>query len=786
LHTELKNKTGKRVTLFDKLLILHLFSTSVLFLIIIVSYYQTEKKSFNMMLMEKSILIHDLLEVSSIDPTVNIIAYDRVYKTIENLYKKNKEITYIEMYDPTAHIFASVGKSPEIHFDVDEITQLFKQHSISGKQTNTEQDYNDWIIYLKAGDSYLGLIKIGYTKKYLEKLLKRNIQFFLGLFIIAIAVTSLIFYLFTNRWIILPIVQVSQLMNSYGQKKLQDLYDIITEHNKALKKDEIGIMSMAFERMILSIITRTKEKEKAEERYRLIAENVADVIWTMDVNFKFTYISPSILQQRGYTVQEAIDPSLDKLMLPNSLKKVTNLHNEKLKQIELNDPAGWEPAIFEIEQQCKDGTIIWTNNNIKFLPGKDGQPKTILGTTRDITNRKHAEAALKKSERNYREIFNASSDAIFIHDGKTGKILDVNIPMLKMYGYEKREVLKLPIETFSSQIAPFDQKGAERNIRKAVEKGSYIFEWQAKKKNGGLFWTEVNLIFSKIGEEERVLASVRDITERKRTQEMMVQSEKMLSVGGLAAGMAHEINNPLAGVMQTAGVMSNRLTNINIPANINAAEEIGINMDDISAFMEKRGILRMISTINESGQRMAAIVNNMLSFARKSDAQVSSYHLAELLDKTLELAATDFDLKKHYDFKKIELKKEYNDNLPPVPCEAAKIQQVLLNILKNGAQAMQEVGIEKPIFIIRTSHDVDQKMVSIEIEDNGPGMDDKTRKRIFEPFFTTKPVGIGTGLGLSVSYFIITENHGGTMVVVSTPGHGAKFIICLPVKGKRV
>jgi len=124
--------------------------------------------------------------------------------------------------------------------------------------------------------------------------------------------------------------------------------------------------------------------------------------------------------------------------------------------------------------------------------------------------------------------------------------------------------------------------------------------------------------------------------------------------------------------------------------------------------------------------------------------------------------------------------------MPLVPCEAAKIQQVLLNIFKNGAQAMQEASIEKPIFIVRVSYEEVPKTASIEIEDNGPGMDEKTRKRIFEPFFTTKPVGIGTGLGLSVSYFIITENHGGTMAVESTLGHGAKFIIHLPLKGKRV
>ncbi len=278
-----------------------------------------------------------------------------------------------------------------------------------------------------------------------------------------------------------------------------------------------------------------------------------------------------------------------------------------------------------------------------------------------------------------------------------------------------------------------------------------------------------------------------DVTEQIRLEEIMIQSEKMLSVGGLAAGMAHEINNPLAGMMQTANVMANRLgNNVDIPANLKAAEAAGTSMETIRNFMEARGILRMINTINESGQRVADIVDNMLSFARKSEAQASSHTLTDLLDKTLDLAATDYDLKKHYDFKTIEIRKEYEKNLPTVPCEGAKIQQVLLNILRNGAQAMQEAGTKTPLFIVHTRFEKSRKMVCIEIEDNGPGMEEEIRKRVFEPFYTTKPVGVGTGLGMSVSYFIITENHGGEMTVDSRPGFGAKFIIRLPLEGRKV
>jgi len=305
----------------------------------------------------------------------------------------------------------------------------------------------------------------------------------------------------------------------------------------------------------------------------------------------------------------------------------------------------------------------------------------------------------------------------------------------------------------------------------------------------GMFYEDVTIYPLISNGVEGAVIRVDDVTEKVRLQEMIVQSEKMLTIGGLAAGMAHEINNPLAGMMQTADVIANRLSDkVNIPANIKAAKNAGTTMKSIQIFMEARDIPRMLTTINNSGRRMAEIVNNMLSFARKQDSATSSHNPVDLMDSILELASTDYDLKKQYDFKTIKIQKQYEDNLPVIPCDKGKIQQVLLNILKNGAQAMQENmekdSTNKPEFILRLSLESKINMLRIEIEDNGHGMDKAIRKRIFEPFFTTKPVGIGTGLGLSVAYFIITEHHDGEMKVETAPGLGAKFIIRLPLEGK--
>ena len=272
-----------------------------------------------------------------------------------------------------------------------------------------------------------------------------------------------------------------------------------------------------------------------------------------------------------------------------------------------------------------------------------------------------------------------------------------------------------------------------------------------------------------------------DVTEKVRIEELMIQSEKMLSVGGLAAGMAHEINNPLAGILQNLQVVQNRLSP-ELRKNNEVAAGFGLRMEDIGAYMRARGIDEMFRSINDSAKRAAQLVLNMLSFSRKGDSSHTSQDIRRLMDDTLVLSSNDYDLKKKYDFRKIEILREYAADIPLVPCEATNVQQVFLNILKNAAYALSEKEFVGDVPRLTITIGAEERAVRIEIADNGPGMDEKTRKRIFEPFFTTKPVGLGTGLGMSISYFIIHDQHKGTIEVSSRPGLGATFVIRLPYR----
>lgn len=282
---------------------------------------------------------------------------------------------------------------------------------------------------------------------------------------------------------------------------------------------------------------------------------------------------------------------------------------------------------------------------------------------------------------------------------------------------------------------------------------------------------------------EGAVIRVDDVTARVRIEEMMIQTEKMMSVGGLAAGMAHEINNPLGGILMGINNIRRRLSP-DLAKNGEVALQCGIRMDQIAQYIERREITKMIDGIRDLAVRAAGIVGDMLSFSRASSSRHEAVSLADVIEKTVALAAHDYNLKNNYDFRKIQILREFDPDLPPVPCVAVEIEQVLLNLLKNAAQALasKAPGGEKQQIVLRLGRE--WSMARIEVEDNGPGMDQATAKRIFDPFFTTKPVGQGTGLGLSVSYFIITRNHNGIMSVETVEGKGARFIISIPLAGK--
>lgn len=395
----------------------------------------------------------------------------------------------------------------------------------------------------------------------------------------------------------------------------------------------------------------------------------------------------------------------------------------------------------------------------------------------ELEKRKQIQTELEQSGKRLRRILEQSSDGVTIVQDM--KICFVNTAFADMASRQKQDLIGT---SFLDLVHPDDRQTVlnrySKRISGAVPRERYTIRGMSLDKE--VREIELSASLTTWHGQPAVLVFLRDVTQQKKTEELLIQSEKMMSVGGLAAGMAHEINNPLAGMIQSAQVVHNRLSR-QIPANVKAAQNAGTDLDAVFAYCRDRNILGSLENIMEAGKNAAQIVKNMLSFARKEDVEKKSHDILEIMDRALDLAANDYNAKRNYDFKQIRIQKEYPQEPVMVECEPVRIRQVFLNILKNAAQAMTDntAMVRPPHIRIRVG--ANGPNACIDIKDNGPGMTEETRKRCLEPFFTTKPVGRGTGLGLSVSYFIIKDIHQGDMVVESGPDAGTTFSIQLPL-----
>lgn len=272
-----------------------------------------------------------------------------------------------------------------------------------------------------------------------------------------------------------------------------------------------------------------------------------------------------------------------------------------------------------------------------------------------------------------------------------------------------------------------------------------------------------------------------DVSERVRLQEMVVQSEKMMSVGGLAAGMAHEINNPLGGVLQGVQNIRRRL-DPQLDANTAAAKAAGCDLSVVAAYMDARGITRMLDGVFDSGKRAAEIVSHMLEFSRSAELSHEVTDLPELVERAVAIVEADYDHSVGYDFHSVPIRRAYMPDMPQVSCSRVGMEQVLVNLFRNAGQALATYhpgGDWSPEIAITVFTHADEAV--LEVRDNGPGLQPEQARRVFEPFYTTRVPGKGTGLGLAVSYYIITANHGGSFELQTEPGHGALFRIRLPL-----
>ena len=375
----------------------------------------------------------------------------------------------------------------------------------------------------------------------------------------------------------------------------------------------------------------------------------------------------------------------------------------------------------------------------------DGELIGTVATLRDITDPKRAQDTLARSEARYRHLVESASDAIVTLDAN-GRFTTVNHAAENISGYRRDELVG---QWFAPMLPDDDLPKALAHFQQALAGETGLFDSQFYRKDGEV--RTISITYSTPQKDEEVLCLIRDVTDQKMLQEQLIQSEKMSAIGQLVSGVAHELNNPLAGISAFAQLL---LAEKRFPPDQRTAAE----------------------TIYSEARRASRIVQNLLTFARQHKAEKGPTAINQVLDDTLELRGYELRVRG------IDVRREYDESLPDTMADAHQLQQVFLNLITNAEQAMEKSDGHHHRLTVRTRRATDA--VRIEIEDTGGGIPPNLVERIFNPFFTTKPTGSGTGLGLSISLGIVRE-HEGRIWAENAQQSGARFIVELPMTEPR-
>jgi PAS domain S-box-containing protein len=503
----------------------------------------------------------------------------------------------------------------------------------------------------------------------------------------------------------------------------------------------------------VGLVTDISERKRLEDdakRFAHAAEASGEIIFMTDPGGTFTYVNPEFTRVYGYAAGE-----LNGRHTPRILKggvEPVDSYQDFWTQL-----LSGRSVRREFMNRRKDGSLVLIDGSANPVLDQHGTITGFLAIQRDITERRRTENALHESEALFRRIFDQLPvGAALLNTG--GTFERANAAFCNLFGWSEAELKQMT----SADITHPEERERSAQITRDLIAGTIEqadIEKRYVRRDGAVLWgaLSVRLIRDASGRSLWTMPVVIDITERRRLEDQLRQSQKMEAVGQLAGGIAHDFNNILTAML---GFCELALANEETPESV--AEDL--------------------HQIEMGGQRAAALTRQLLAFSRKQVLRLEPVELSGVLENFHRLVRPIIG-------EDVELTFELSSAPTPVLADVAQLEQVAMNLVVNARDAMPHGGA----IHIRTApvrldaeaailHDVAMptgEYVQLVVEDTGHGMDEETRRRVFEPFFTTKPPGLGTGLGLAVVYGIVKQM-GGFIWVYSEPGQGTTFKIYFP------
>ncbi|MDO8586093.1 MAG: PAS domain-containing sensor histidine kinase [Armatimonadota bacterium] len=498
---------------------------------------------------------------------------------------------------------------------------------------------------------------------------------------------------------------------------------------------------------------------ESEQLYRLLAENVTDVIWTTDLNLQLTYCSPSVYGLRGYTAEETMGQTIDEIMTPDSIAVALEALREALALEDRGRPDQSDHLTLELEHTCKDGSTVWAETSVRLLRDAARDMAGLVGVTRDISERKRADDALRQSEARYRSIFDAIADGICVLS-PDGIILDANTAMCDMLRWPLECMLGKYIRDIVDERFVSD---ADEFFSRVKRSGEVHYEVITALDDGSVIASDVHARHHSYQDKPAILVVVRDVTERKqaldelrkRADRLQAQHARLKAAtvqkASFFASMSHELRTPMTSIIGFTELLLDDLE------------------DPVSA-----GQRELLLKVSQNGRRLLGMVNDLLDLSRLESRRmtpvVSEVDLGLLMEQ---IVANMRPLAKDKD---LEIVVTNGGPTTNVYTDEQKLSQILVNLISNAIKFT-------PSGRVTVAAEATGSQIQVSVSDTGLGIPRSEHRKIFDEFHTMAQRGRqkmpGTGLGLAITKKLC-DLLGGKINVVSEPGKGSTFTVLLP------